>query len=334
MREEKRGLFFDSAEPDSLYLMDALQKKKALQELSGEEGRLLSAMEKRAEEGRIYLVPAVIYAAANQKSCEGWMKKAQEKQRQEWYGKGVAWMRRCPAFLERFGWRERKCAILAAGILSGVEGGSEQDREQLCGLLRCGWKFLWERIRHSGCLDADSWRDMLEPWQDSAYMSCGMMGVLLLTSLLLEKPVYDRDQLWRDLQKLRAFSISCFKRPEHVFPQGGELSGEEREKLEWLLAHFKNPQKLCYVQEKGRFDSEWQEQLFRIMRMAGLSASVCETVTLSCREVRMLLGELEGRMSPQKYMTFLTLYSISKELAQAGRAAAAAEVPAGVRGSL
>lgn len=325
MREGKNILYFCSAEQDSLYEMEALRKQKALKGLSEEKMRRLCMMEKRLEESRIYLAPAVIYAAANQKSCESWLKKAQEKQRQEWYESGVAWMRRCPAFLERFGWKERKGAVMTAGILARAESGNRDAQEALRDLLCCGWKFLWERIRHSGCLDAESWRDMLEPWQDSAYMSCGMAGVLLLMAASLEKPVYDRDQLWRDFQRLRAFCLSCLRKPEPAFTRRGEFSEEEKEKLEWLLEHFKNPQRLCSVQEKGRFDSEWQEQLFRVMRMAGLSASVCETVTLSCREVRMLLGELEGRMSPQKYMTFLALYSVSRELAQAGRAAAAAD---------
>lgn len=327
MRDERKSLYFCSAEKDSCYELEALRRKRALKELSEGQLRQLSMMEKRMEESRIYLTPAVIYAAANQKSCESWLKKAQEKQRREWYESGVAWMRRCPAFLERFGWKERKSAVMTAGILARTESGGADAKEALCELLCCGWKFLWERIRHSGCLDAESWREMLEPWQDSAGMSCGMAGVLLLMAALLEKPVYDRDQLWRDFQRLRAFSLSCFQKPEPAFTGRGEFSEEEKEKLEWLLEHFKNPQRICYVQEKGRFDSEWQEQLFRVMRMAGLSASVCESVTLSCREVRMLLGELEGRMSPQKYMTFLALYSVSKELAQAGRVAAAVDTP-------
>lgn len=328
MREGKKYLYFCCAEKDSLYVLDSLRKQKAT--LSKREARRLAFMEKRVEESRIYLTPAVVYAAANQKNCEAWMKKVDESVQKEWYADGVAWLRRCPAFLERFGWKERKNAVMAAGILARTESGkAENAQETLCGLLCSGWKFLWERIRHSGCLDAESWKEMLEPWQDSAGMSCGMAGVLLLMAALLEKPVYDRDQLWRDFQRLRAFSLNCLKRPEPELVKREEPSEAENEKLEWLLEHFKNPQKLCYIQEKRRFDSEWQEQLFRVMRMAGLSASVCETASLSCREVRMLLGELEGRMSPQKYMTFLALYTVSKELARAGRAAAAVEAPAG-----
>lgn len=328
MRKGKNCLYFCSAEKDSLYAMQRLKKQKASNGLSEWEARQLSLMEKRVEEGNIYLMPAVVYAAANQKSCESWMGKAEEKQRQEWYLSGVAWLRRCPAFLERFGWKERKNAIMAAGILSAAESGAaECARETMSKLLGCGWKFLWERIRQSDCLDAKAWKEMLEPWRDSVNMSCAMSGVLLLMATLQEKPVHDRDQLWRDLQRLRMFCLSCMKKPEPYTAKAEAFSAAENEKLEWLLEHFKNPQKLCCVQEKGRFDSEWQEQLFRVMKMAGLPASACETVTLSCSEVRMLLGELEGRMSPQKYMTFLALYTVSKELAQAGRAAAAADMP-------
>lgn len=328
MRKKKGYLFFCSAEEDSQYAIWQLRKQKELKGLSEWETRQLSFMEKRLDEGNIYLAPAVIYAAANQKSCESWMRKADEKRQQEWYLSGVAWLRRCPAFLERFGWKERKNAIMAAGILSAVENkDTENARETLCRLLGCGWKFLWDRICQSDCLDANGWKEMLEPWQDSANMSCAMAGVLLLMAALQKKPVYDRDQLWRDFQRLRIFCQNCMKKPESDIAKPEALSAVEKEKLEWLLEHFKNPQKLCCVQEKGRFDSEWQKQLFRVMKMAGLPESACETVTLSCSEVRMLLGELEGRMSPQKYMTFLALYTVSKELAQAGRVAAAADMP-------
>lgn len=328
MHKRKNCLFFCSAEEDSLYAMQRLKNQKSSKELSEWEKRQLSLMEKRVEEGYIYLAPAVIYAAANQKGCERWMRKAAEKQQQEWYMDGVAWLRRCPAFLERFGWKERKNAIMAAGIVSAVEsGGADGARETLCRLLCSGWKFLWERICRNDCLDAKEWKEMLEPWQDSVNMRNAMAGVLLLMAMMQKKPVYDRDQLWRDFQRLRVFCAGCMKKPEPNAAKPEALSATENEKLEWLLEHFKNPQKLCCVQEKGRFDSEWQEQLFRVMQMAGLPASACETVTLTCGEVRMLLGELEGRMSPQKYMTFLALYTVSKELAQAGRAAAAADMP-------
>lgn len=328
MREDGELLYFCSAEEDSLYALRRLQRQKRTAGLTKREERQLSFMEKRMEESRIYLAPAVIYAAANQKSCESWMKKAAEEKQREWYAGGVAWMRRCPAFLERFGWKERKNALMAAGIVAQAQNGaSQEEREALCGLLGCGWKFLWERIRHSGCLDAAGWKEMIEPWQESEGMRCGMAGVLLLMAVLLHKPVYDRDQLWRDLQQLRDFSLGCLEQPGRNGSglQAGAFQDDKR--MKWLMEHFKNPQKLCCVQEKGRIDNEWRDQLFRVMRMAGLPASTCETISLTFREVQMLLGEMDGRLSPQKYMTFLALYTVAKELAQAGRAAAALEAP-------
>lgn len=326
MREGREYFYFNSAETDSVYAVEQLRRQKEKEGLSEWETRRLAFMERRLEEGKIYLTPAVIYAAANQRSCEGWMKRADEKRQERWYADGVAWMRRCPAFLERFGWKERRTAVMAAGILARAEEeAAGEAMDALGGLLRSGWKFLWDRIRHGGCLDAESWAEMLKPWKESEGMSCGMAGVLLVMAALLDKPVYDRDQLWRDLQRLRSFSQGCMERPETGSTCLTAFPFQDDKKMEWLMKHFKNPQKLCSVQEKGRIDSEWREQLFRVMRMAGLPASTCETITLSCREVQMLLGELEGRPSPQKYMTFLALYTVAKELAAAGRAAAALE---------
>lgn len=328
MREERGCLYFCCAEEDSGYAIRFLHRQQGEKDLSGREKRQLAAMEKRMEESWIYLAPAVIYAVANQRSCEAWICRVEEERRREWYIKGLAWMRRYPSFLERFGWRNRKNAIVAAGILETAdEGDTDGGKEALCDLLRCGWRFLWERIRHSGYLDAEGWQEMTEPWQDSESMCGGMAGVLLLMAVLLEKPVYDRDQLWCDWQRLQRFCRECLQAPKPVAAPEREDIHTEEEKFEWLFRHFKNPQRLCYIREKERFDSEWQDQITRVMRMAGLSISACETVTLSYREVKLLLRELEGRLSPQKYMTFLTVYTLAKELAQAGRAAAALDMP-------
>lgn len=311
-----------------MYAIRFLRRQQGAGRLSVPEMRLLKIMEGRMEESWIYLAPAVIYAVANQRGCEVWMQRAGEGSRREWYLKGLMWMRRYPAFLERFGWKKRKHAIMAAGVLSAVETeGPERAREDLGSLLRSGWRFLWERIRHSGYLDGESWYEMMEPWQDSACMCGGMAGILLLMAMLLNKPVYDRDQLWQDWQKLQRFCRECLCAPGPVaIPEKKDIHTEE-EKFEWLFQHFKNPQRLCYIREKERFDSEWQDQITRVMRMAGLSLSSCETVTLSCREVKLLLREMEGRYSPQKYITFLAVYTLAKELAAAGRAAAALDIP-------
>lgn len=325
MGEGKRLLYFCGAEEDSLYTMGLLQQRKRDDSLSEREERLLSFMEKRAEESRIYLAPAVIYAAANQKSCGNWLNKAGEERQKEWYQRGVAWMRRYPAFLETFGWKERRKAILAAGILAQAESGKEKEWDPVCCLLRSGWKLLWEKMEFARALDAQGWKEAMVPWRDSQGMSCAMAGILLLMAALLKKPVYDRDQLWRDLQRLREFSIRSLERPQVSKVNRGGFPFTEDDRMDWLIAHFKNPQRLSYVKEKGRIDSEWLNQLFQIMRMAGLPVSACETLTLSGREVRQILEMMDGRMSAKNYMTFLALYTVAKELAEAGRAAAAAE---------
>lgn len=327
MAEERGRLYFCSAEEDSLYAIGQLEKLRESGSLSEREARQLSFMKRRAAEGMIYLTPAVIYAVANQKNCMEWMQRAGEERRQGWYQRGVAWMKRYPAFLERFGWKERKNAILAAGILDRAEDG-EDDRgwEPVRGMLRGGWRFLWKRMKNSAQLDDDMWQEMMDPWKDSACMSCGMAGVILLMASLLEKPVRDRDQLWRSLQKLRDFSQDCLKAPKARESCGEVFPFSEDERMAWLLNRFRNPQRPAYIKEKARLGSEWLEQLYRIMELAGLPASACETMTISCREVQLLLDAMEDKMTERQYMTFLMLYAVSRELAQAGRAAAALEI--------
>lgn len=327
MGEGKKLLYFCSAEEDSLYTIRLMQRRRKEGGLSEREERLLSFMENRDEEGRIYLAPAVIYAAANQKSCENWFHKAGEEKQKEWYQRGVAWMRRYPAFLETFGWKERRKAILTAGILALAESGNEWG--PVCGLLQAGWKLLWEKMEFACALDARGWKEAMMPWRDSRGMNCAMAGILLLMAALLKKPVYDRDQLWRDFQKLREFSLRSLEKPRGSTIMREEFPFTEDDRMEWLTSHFKNPQRLTYVREKGRIDSDWLNQLFRIMKMAGLPVSACETLSLSGGEVRQILEAMDGRMSAKNYMTFLTLYTVAKELAQAGRAAAAAEAKRG-----
>lgn len=326
MREGKGPLYFCGAEEDSLYTMEILQERRRAAGLTEREERLLSFMERRARESWIYLAPAVIYAAANQKSCANWLSRAGQERQEAWYQRGVAWMRRYPAFLEKFGWKQRKKAILAAGILAQTEGGGEKEWETVCCLLMGGWKLLWEKMEFARALDARGWKEAIAPWRDSRGMSCAMAGVLLLMAALLEKPVYDRDQLERDFQKLRKFSDGCLEKPCEDRADSAEFPLTEDDRMEWLVAHFRNPQRLSCVREKGRIDSDWLNQLFQIMRLAGLPVSACETLTLSGREVRQILETMDGRMSAKNYMTFLALYTVAKELAQAGRAAAAAEL--------
>ncbi len=329
MAEQLGRLHFCCAEEDSLYAIERLSEMERSGGLSEREARQLSYMKRRAQEGMIDLTPAVIYAIANQKSCGEWVMRAGEERQKIWYQSGVAWMKRYPAFLEKFGWKERRNAIWAAGILDRAKSGTgDREWEPVRGILRSGWRFLWNRMKNSAQLDDELWEEMTAPWKDSACMSSGMAGVILLMAALWQKPVRNRDQLWRSLQKLRDFSQSCLCAPKEWQGCAEDFPFGEDAKMEWLLTRFRNPQRPAYIKEKARMSSEWLEQLFRIMELAGLPASACETMSISCREVQQILEAMEGRLTERQYMTFLMLYAVSKELATAGRAAAAFNIPA------
>ena len=109
---------FSCTEEDSLYAIRRLREKEEKGQLSKSEERQLFYMENRAREGEIDLMPAVVYAAANQRTCCAYLNRAPKERQQEWYAEGIAWMRKNPAFLEKFGWKERKNAVLSAGLLS------------------------------------------------------------------------------------------------------------------------------------------------------------------------------------------------------------------------
>lgn len=326
-----RGLMrFSCAEEDSLYAIRRLREKEERGLLSEGERRQLFYMEKRETEGEIDLTPAVIYAAANHGDCCAWLHRAPQRRQEEWYGAGVAWLRQNPAFLEKFGWKERKSAVLAAGLLALAMDGNEGRRE-LEEFLRAGWSLMWERMGQIRQLDAAEWEEMMAPWQDSCHMSCGVAAVLLLMAALNDRPVRDRDRLWRSLQKLRQFSRECFQPGTSCPPCREEFPFEKEDRMGWLLSRFANPQRPAYIREKARLSSEWLERLYRVMALAGLPASACETMNLSCREVQQILELMEEKPTERQYMTFLMLYAVSRELAQAGRAAAALDAP-GSRG--
>lgn len=97
----------------------------------------------------------------------------------------------------------------------------------------------------------------------------------------------------------------------------------ESEKMGWLFQKFRNPERPAYIHEKGRISSEWLEQLHQIMELAGLPAGTFEAVSLSAQEVNGLVNLMGEKLTARQYMTFLMLYSVSRELAQAGRTAAA-----------
>lgn len=97
----------------------------------------------------------------------------------------------------------------------------------------------------------------------------------------------------------------------------------ESEKMGWLFQKFRNPERPAYIHEKGRISSEWMEQLHQIMELAGLPAGAFEAVSLSAQEVNGLVNLMGEKLTARQYMTFLMLYTVSRELAQAGRTAAA-----------
>ena len=121
--KNRRGkyLYFCSAEQDSLYALTLFREKEKQGTLNVQETGLLLCMEQRAEDSWIYLMPAAVYAAANQKGARSWMNRQKQEKIDLWNEKGIAWMRRYPVFLEQFGWKQRRYAILAAGIFEQLK---------------------------------------------------------------------------------------------------------------------------------------------------------------------------------------------------------------------
>lgn len=151
--KNRRGeyLYFCSAEQDSLYALTLFRKKEKQGTLNVQETGLLLCMEQRAEDSWIYLMPAAVYAAANQKGARSWMNRQKQEKIDLWNEKGIAWMRRYPVFLEQFGWKQRRYAILAAGIFEQLEEESmdefEKGKNQVCHFLQGSWGFLWKRMQ-------------------------------------------------------------------------------------------------------------------------------------------------------------------------------------------
>ena len=69
--KNRRGeyLYFCSAEQDSLYALTLFREKEKQGTLNVQETGLLLCMAQRAEDSWIYLMPAAVYAAANQKGA-------------------------------------------------------------------------------------------------------------------------------------------------------------------------------------------------------------------------------------------------------------------------
>ena len=94
--KNRRGkyLYFCSAEQDSLYALTLFREKEKQGTLNVQETGLLLCMEQRAEDSWIYLMPAAVYAAANQKGARSWMNRQKQEKIDLWNEKGIAWMRR------------------------------------------------------------------------------------------------------------------------------------------------------------------------------------------------------------------------------------------------
>ena len=312
--KNRRGeyLYFCSAEQDSLYALTLFREKEKQGTLNVQETGLLLCMEQRAEDSWIYLMPAAVYAAANQKGARSWMNRQKQEKIDLWNEKGIAWMRRYPVFLEQFGWKQRRYAILAAGIFEQLEEESmdefEKGKNQVCHFLQGSWGFLWKRMQQCDRLSVQEWKEMKAPWKDSVRMDCAMSGILLLMAQLLKKELEERDRLCVGFMKLQQFTQESLRTNGIAAKQSAKVSGAEpvdargteirsvgvgtnptalveSEKMGWLFQKFRNPERPAYIHEKGRISSEWLEQLH--------------------------------------HMTFLMLYSVSRELAQAGRTAAA-----------
>ena len=79
--KNRRGeyLYFCSAEQDSLYALTLFREKEKQGTLNVQETGLLLCMEQRAEDSWIYLMPAAVYAAANQKGARSWMNRQKQE---------------------------------------------------------------------------------------------------------------------------------------------------------------------------------------------------------------------------------------------------------------
>lgn len=155
-------------------------------------------------------------------------------------------------------------------------------------------------------------------------MDSGMSGVLLFMAGLQKKEFEELDRIWDSILKLREFVGECLQESPALPECIREPFYPDDEKLSWLLGRFRNPQRPAYIHEKKRFSSEWLESLYEVMELAGLPAGACETACLSCQEISRLVDMMGEKRTERQYMTFLMLYCVSRELAQAGRIAAAA----------
>ena len=231
--KNRRGkyLYFCSAEQDSLYALTLFREKEKQGTLNVQETGLLLCMEQRAEDSWIYLMPAAVYAAANQKGARSWLNRHKQEKIDLWNEKGIAWMRRYPVFLEQFGWKQRRYAILAAGIFEQLEEESmdefEKGKNQVCHFLQGSWGFLWKRMQQCDRLSVQEWKEMKAPWKDSVRMDCAMSGILLLMAQLLKKELEERDRLCVGFMKLQQFTQESLRTNGIAAKQSAKASGVE-----------------------------------------------------------------------------------------------------------
>lgn len=335
---DRRSVFeFCAMQQESLVVLRALQEKKEKGELNKREQRQLYFLKERQEEGRIWLMPALIFAAANQSTCREFFWRASAEEKDRWQQAGMEWMKQYPGFLQRIGWQERWLAVRTAGFFVCMQSRSKESLVWLRRFFSENWGLLWSRIRQREELGSVEWEELLLPWEDSEAMECAMAAVFLCMAGLQKKVLRDMDQCWRTLRKLKAFTEECIRTPE-VKSNGLQLAVKEegmvwpagtgdvqRERLEWLFGHFKNPQRLAYLKEKGRISSEWMDTLFGVMEKAGLPRSACESMQIGGDEVLNLLECFTDRASERQYITFLLLYTVSRELVKAGQLASGRE---------
>ncbi len=181
-------------------------------------------------------------------------------------------------------------------------------------------------------------------------MDCAMSGILFIDGTASEKRTGRARPALRGIYEAAAVHTGepankwyrceaiCkrYRRAEPVDACGTEIrsvgvgtnptSLVETEKMGWLFQKFRNPERPAYIHEKGRISSEWLEQLHQIMELAGLPAGTFEAVSLSVQEVNGLVNLMGEKLTARQYMTFLMLYSVSRELAQAGAHGSSAAV--------
>jgi len=345
MADKQSVYSFCIMQAESIAVLHELEKKEAAGGLSQRQQRQLTFLRDRQQEGQIWLMPPLIFAAANHAGCREFLLRASRQQQENWKRAGLIWLHRYPAFLNRVGWQERQTALCCAGIFAAVEENGEAPadkdmptaKEALALLKRFlaeSWTFLWSRLKQADSLGIAEWEELLLPWEDGPVMESAMAAVLLCMANLQKKPVRNLDQLWRSLRRLKHFSDECVSRPAAVKKRhlnvAEDISGwpvcskdeRQQERIDWLLSHFKNPHRPAYIREKGRLTSEWLDTLYEVMDKAGLPRSACESLKISNEEVVKLLDCFEDKLTERQYMTFLLLYTVSRELVKAGQMAA------------